>query len=81
MSGLLKTFATIEEDPAQSLGRLAGRLFFDPWLAIIGTGALGHQLHVPFLFHLSYWNLWLVCFVLQALWPIESKPKLNIKIK
>ena len=69
----------IDQDKAEGFFITIWRLFGDAWFAMLGFGALGHQLHIPFLFKFGYWQSWLICFTLQALWPIQSQRKLNVK--
>lgn len=64
-------------DQAISLG--IGRVWTDPWFAMLCAGGLGHQMHIQLLMHLSYWNMWLICFGLQALWPLNPTPTYQIE--
>jgi len=51
------------------------RLFGDPWLAMLGLGGLGHQLTIPFLMALGYWNVFLIVLVIDCLIYIPSEFK------
>lgn len=48
-------------------------MFVDPWLAMLCIGALGHQLSLPFLLTLGYWNVWLVVFIIECISPLISQ--------
>lgn len=62
------------------------RVFLDPFLAMLFLGILGHRLGMyhglsQFLFHMSYWNVWLINATLQALWPSSSPSMFDIEEK
>jgi hypothetical protein len=59
----------LEPDTASSLGALIGRLTFDPWIGMLGLGALGGYLHNPFLMHISYAEAVLAVIIIQAFSP------------
>jgi len=54
-------------------------VFGDPLIVMWCINAVGHNLSIPILATLSYWNIWLLNFAIQALWPIESIPEMDIK--
>jgi hypothetical protein len=68
-----------EPDPGYHLGGMLGRVTFDPWIAMLAAGALGHQLHIAFLLKLGFWQFVLICIILQALWPSGTIGKYRIK--
>ena len=71
----------MEQDPAYSFYGMISRVFFDSWIAMLASGALGHQLHIAILVKLSYWQFVLICIALQSLWPITHVGKWRIKDK
>jgi hypothetical protein len=61
----------IEPEPKSTIGGLIGRIFFDPWIAMLAAGAIGTRMHIPFLVHIGYWDFVLLVIAIQALSPIH----------
>lgn len=62
-------------EPQNPVMSALSHLFLDPWLAMLCIGGLGHQLAIPFLLTIGYWNVFLVVLAVDCIAPAYSQFK------